>query len=132
MVCYNLQWSRITCSMKKQEEKTWARIIHRLLSQRTRGGGRLEILRGMLNPEVSQNRKENSSVSTVTKKVTYKETARLGKIYKKIRKFRLRQKNKIPLLSHPKPKRVQSMWNQTFKRYCRRFFFFFFSYLSKW
>ena len=38
-----------------------------------------------------------------------KETARLGKINKKIRKFRLRQKNKIPLLSHPKPKRVQSM-----------------------
>ena len=95
--------------MKKQEEKTWARIIHRLLSQRTRGGVRLETLRGVLNPEVSQNRKENSSVSTVTKKVTYKETARLGKIYKKIRKFRLRQKNKIPLLSHPKPKRVQSM-----------------------
>ena len=95
--------------MKKQEEKTWARMMHRLLSQRTWGGVRLEILRGVVNLEVSQNRKENLSVSTVTKKVTYKETARLGKINKKIRKFRLRQKNKIPLLSHPKPKRVQSM-----------------------
>ena len=53
----------------KQEEKTWARIMYRLLSQRTRGV-RLEILRGVVNPEVSQNRKENLSVSIVTKKVT--------------------------------------------------------------
>ena len=51
---YNLQWSRIACSMKKQEEKTWARIMHRFLSQRT-GGVRLEILRGVVNPKVSQN-----------------------------------------------------------------------------
>ena len=56
--------------MKKQEEKTWARMMHRLLSQRTWGGVRLEILRGVVNLEVSQNRKENLSVSTVTKKVT--------------------------------------------------------------
>ena len=49
----------------KQEEKTWARIMYRLLSQRTRGV-RLEILRGVVNPEVSQNRKENSNVSIVT------------------------------------------------------------------
>ena len=56
--------------MKKQEEKTWARIMHRLLSQRTRGGVRLEILKGVVNLEISQNRKENSSVSIETRKVT--------------------------------------------------------------
>ena len=69
MVCYNLQWSRIACSMKKQEKETWARIMHRLLTQRTGGGVRLEILRGVVNPEVNHNRKENSSVTIVTKKV---------------------------------------------------------------
>ena len=70
MVCNNLQWSKIACSMKKQEEKTWARIMHRLLSQRTGGGVRLEILKGVVNLEISQNRKENSSVSIETRKVT--------------------------------------------------------------
>ena len=31
-------------------------------------------------------------------------------------------------LSCPKPKRVQSMKNRAFKRYCRGFFFFFFPF----
>jgi hypothetical protein len=43
--------------------------MHRLLSQRTGGGVRVEILKDAVNPEVSHRQKEKSSVSTTTKKV---------------------------------------------------------------
>ncbi len=55
--------------MKKQEERTWARMMHMLLSQRTGGGVRIEILKGAVNLEVSHRQKEKSSVSTATKRV---------------------------------------------------------------
>ena len=55
--------------MKKLEERIWARILYILLSQRTGGEVRVEILKGEVNPEVNHNRKENSSVTIVTKKV---------------------------------------------------------------
>ena len=41
-----------------------------LLSQRTRGEVRVEVLKGEVNPEVDQNQKENSSAFIVIKKVT--------------------------------------------------------------
>jgi Trp operon repressor len=69
MVCYNLRWSRTVSLMKKQEERTWARMMHMLLSQRTGGGVRIEILKGAVNLEVSHRQKEKSSVSTATKRV---------------------------------------------------------------
>ena len=67
-----LQLAMVKDSLFNEEtrRKTWARIMHRLLSQRIGGGVRLEILRGVVNPKVNQNRKENSSVSTMKKKVT--------------------------------------------------------------
>ena len=55
--------------MKKQEERTWARMIHMLLSHRIRGGVGVEILKGAVNLEVSHRQKEKSSVSTATKRV---------------------------------------------------------------
>jgi hypothetical protein len=55
--------------MKKLEERTWAKMMHRLLSQRTGGGVGVEILKGAVNPEVSDRQREKSSVSTVTKRV---------------------------------------------------------------
>ena len=61
---------KIVCLTKKLEERKWARILHMLLSQRTGGEVRVEILKGEVNPEVGQIRKENSSVSTVIKNVT--------------------------------------------------------------
>ena len=70
MVCYNLPWLKIVCLMKKLEEMIWARILHMLLSQRTRGEVRVEVLKGKVNLEVSQNQKENSSAFIVIKKVT--------------------------------------------------------------
>ena len=45
--------------------------MHRLLSQRTGGEVRVEVLKGEVNPRTSQNQKENSSAFTVIKKVTY-------------------------------------------------------------
>ena len=41
-----------------------------LLSQRTGGEVRVEILKGEVNPEVCQSRKGNTSVFIVVKKVT--------------------------------------------------------------
>ena len=73
MVCYNLPWLKIVCLMKKLEERIWARILHMLLSQRTRGEVRVEVvevLKGEVNLEVSRNQKENSSAFIVIKKVT--------------------------------------------------------------
>jgi hypothetical protein len=55
--------------MKKLEERTWVKMMHRLLSQRTGGGVRVEILKGAVNPKVSHRQKEKSSVSTATKRV---------------------------------------------------------------
>ena len=37
---------------EEPEERIWARILHMLLSQRTRGEERLEVLKGEVNPEV--------------------------------------------------------------------------------
>uniref|UniRef100_A0A2N9FPQ8 Reverse transcriptase Ty1/copia-type domain-containing protein n=1 Tax=Fagus sylvatica TaxID=28930 RepID=A0A2N9FPQ8_FAGSY len=79
MVCYNLRWSRTVCSMKKQEERTWARMMHKLLSQRTGGGLRVEILKGAINPEVSHGQKEKSSVSTMIKRVRIKRNCKAWK-----------------------------------------------------
>ena len=56
--------------MKKLEERIWARILHILLSQRTGGEVRVEILKGEVNPEVGHSQKENSSAFTVIKNVT--------------------------------------------------------------
>ena len=56
--------------MKKIEERISARILHRLLSQRTGGEVRLEVLKGKVNLEVGQSQKENSSALIVIKKVT--------------------------------------------------------------
>ena len=56
--------------MKKLEERIWARILHRLLSQRTGGEVRVEVLKGEVNPEVGQSQKENSNAFIVIKKVT--------------------------------------------------------------
>ena len=50
MVFYNLPWLKIVYLMKKPEE----RILHRLLSQRTGGEVRVEILKGEVNPKVGQ------------------------------------------------------------------------------
>ena len=70
MVCSNLPWLKIVCLMKKLEERIWARILHMLLSQRTAGEVRVEVLKGEVNPEFGQSGKGNSSVFTVIKKVT--------------------------------------------------------------
>ena len=56
--------------MKKLEERIWARMLHKILSQRTRGEVRVEVLKGEVNPEVDQSQKENSSAFTVIKNVT--------------------------------------------------------------
>ena len=70
MVCYNLPWLKIVCLMKELEERIWARILHRLLSQKIGGEVRVEVLKGEVNLEVGQNQKENSSAFTMIKKVT--------------------------------------------------------------
>ena len=44
--------------MKKLEEKIWVRILHMLLSQRIGGEVRVEVLKGKVNPKVSQSQKE--------------------------------------------------------------------------
>ena len=55
---------------KETRRKDMGKDNAQALVTRTGGGVRLEILRGVVNPEVSQNQKENSSGSTMTKKVT--------------------------------------------------------------
>ena len=44
--------------MKKLEEMIRARILHKLLSQRIGGEVRVEVLKGNVNPKVSQSKKE--------------------------------------------------------------------------
>ena len=44
--------------MKKLEEMIWARILHKLLSQRIGGEVRVEVLKGKVNPKVNQSQKE--------------------------------------------------------------------------
>ena len=73
MVCYNLPWLKIVYLMKKLEERIWAKILHMLLSQRTGGEVRVEVLKGEVNPEVDQNQKENSSAFIVIKRSHKKE-----------------------------------------------------------
>ena len=70
MVCSNLPWLKIVCLMKKLEERIWARILHKLLSQRIGGEVRVEVLKDEVNLEVGQNQNEDSSAFTVIKKVT--------------------------------------------------------------
>ena len=55
-----------------------------------RGRSKIRNSKHMVNLEASQNQKENSSVFIVIKKVTQEESARLGKINRKMRKFRVK------------------------------------------
>ena len=55
---------------EETRRRIWARILHILLSQRTGGEVRVEVLSGEVNPEFGQNQKENSSAFIVIKKVT--------------------------------------------------------------